>query len=230
MFTRKSDAQQFYATVRAGATDTVAVAAASSTATPATAFSSSLPTKAAASYLDGRDFGGVSNGSAWPANDTSAGAEEPVSAYEAAPFPATGATDPFTAATPSTMPGKASDESIIGPDLKITGNVISRGRVRLEGVIEGDMRCSSLVVSQSGTITGGIVASEVAVYGRVAGTIKGQRVNLYASAHVEGDITHQGIGVEMGTHYDGRLRWSAHPLDDGTDATSDASPSDRQRR
>ena len=44
------------------------------------------------------------------------------------------------------------DESIIGPDLKITGNVISRGRVRLEGAIEGDMRCTSLIVSQTGTV------------------------------------------------------------------------------
>jgi cytoskeletal protein CcmA (bactofilin family) len=228
MFTRKSDAQQFYATVRAGATDTVAVAAAASRAAQSGAFSATPPpTRAAASYLDGRDFGGVSNGNAWPANDTSAGADEPVAAFEATPFPTTAPADTFTAATPSAMPGKASDESIIGPDLKITGNVISRGRVRLEGVIEGDMRCSSLVVSQSGTITGGIIAGEVAVYGRVAGTIKGQRVNLYASAHVEGDITHQGIGVEMGTHYDGRLRWSAHPLDDGSDATSGAPRSDR---
>jgi cytoskeletal protein CcmA (bactofilin family) len=108
----------------------------------------------------------------------------------------------------------ASDESIIGPDLKITGNVICRGRVRLEGIIEGDMRCASLVVGQEGAVTGGIVAEEVAVYGRVAGTIRGRRVNLYATAHVEGDITHQGIGIEMGTHYDGRLRWSSNALDE----------------
>ncbi len=120
------------------------------------------------------------------------------------------------------------DESIIGPDLKITGNVISRGRVRLEGAIEGDMRCTSLIVSQTGTVTGGIVAGEVAVFGRVAGTIKGERVNLYATAHVEGDITHQGIGVEMGTHYDGRLRWSSQPIDEVTEAVSGGWPNKTQ--
>jgi hypothetical protein len=31
---------------------------------------------------------------------------------------------------------------------------------------------------------------------------------LQASAHVEGDIFHQGIGIEMGTRYDGTLRWT----------------------
>ena len=30
---------------------------------------------------------------------------------------------------------------------------------------------------------------------------------LHRSARVEGDIMHQGIGMEMGTHYEGRLFW-----------------------
>lgn len=106
-----------------------------------------------------------------------------------------------------------SEESLIGSDLTITGNVICQGSVRLEGRIEGDMRCATLVVGETASVTGTIVADEVAVYGRVAGTVKGRRVNLYSSAHVEGDIFHQGIGIEMGTHYDGRLKWSENPTE-----------------
>ena len=104
------------------------------------------------------------------------------------------------------------DETIISADLTIVGNVISKGRVKLEGTIEGDMHCHSLVVGEQGSVTGGIVAEEVSVYGKVAGIVRGGRVNLYATAHVEGDIYHHGIGIEMGTHYDGRLKWSDHPL------------------
>ena len=103
------------------------------------------------------------------------------------------------------------NETIISSDLKITGNVISNGRVRLEGTIEGDMHCRSLVVGEQGSVTGGIIAEEVSVYGRVAGTVRGGQVNLFSTAHVEGDIFHRGIGIEMGTHYDGRLRWSETP-------------------
>ena len=40
------------------------------------------------------------------------------------------------------------------------------------------------------------------------GTIRGRRVMLQSSAKVEGDIFHQGIGIEMGTRYDGTLRWT----------------------
>ena len=103
------------------------------------------------------------------------------------------------------------DETIISSDLTIVGNVISKGRVKLEGTIEGDMNCRSLVVGEQGSVTGGITAEEVSVYGRVAGTVRGSRVNLYATAHVEGDIYHRGIGIEMGTHYDGRLKWTDNP-------------------
>jgi cytoskeletal protein CcmA (bactofilin family) len=104
-----------------------------------------------------------------------------------------------------------SDETIISSDLTIVGNVLSKGRVKLEGTIEGDMHCGSLVVGEQGSVTGGIIADEVSVYGRVAGTVRGGRVNLYSTAHVEGDIYHHGIGIEMGTHYDGRLKWTDDP-------------------
>ena len=109
------------------------------------------------------------------------------------------------------------EETIISSDLTIVGNVLSRGRVKLEGTIEGDMHCRSLVVGEQGSVTGGIVAEEVSVYGKVAGTVRGSRVNLYATAHVEGDIYHHGIGIEMGTHYDGRLKWTENPTQ-GQDA------------
>ena len=79
----------------------------------------------------------------------------------------------------------------------------------LDGTIEGNIYCTSLVVTANGRINGGIVANqEVTVQGQVKGTIRGRRVMLQSSAKVEGDIFHQGIGIEMGTRYDGTLRWT----------------------
>ena len=100
-------------------------------------------------------------------------------------------------------------ETIISTDLTIIGNVTSKGNVKLDGKIRGDIHCASLVVSESGDIDGGIIANnEVIVLGKVVGTIRGKRVMLHATARVEGDIYHQGIGIEMGTRYDGSLRWT----------------------
>ena len=101
----------------------------------------------------------------------------------------------------------AARETVISNDLTIHGNVTSEGIVRLEGTIIGDMNCSSLVVENDGAISGNISAEQVNVHGRVEGTVHGKNVMLHSSAFVEGDIYHQGIGIEMGTQYDGRLKW-----------------------
>ncbi len=101
----------------------------------------------------------------------------------------------------------SSRETVISNDLTIHGNVTSEGIVRLEGTIIGDMNCTSLVVENDGSISGNISAKEVKVHGRVGGTVHGANVMLHSSAFVEGDIYHQGISIEMGTHYDGRLKW-----------------------
>lgn len=100
-------------------------------------------------------------------------------------------------------------ESNISNDLIIIGDVSSTGSVILDGTIEGNIYCTSLVVTRNGSVNGGIIANqEVTVLGKVFGTIRGRRVMLQSSAKVEGDIFHQGIGIEMGTRYDGTLRWT----------------------
>lgn len=105
--------------------------------------------------------------------------------------------------------GQSSTDSNISSDLTIIGDVSSKGSVTLDGAIEGNIYCTSLIVTENGRVSGGIVANqEVTVNGKVMGTIRGRRVMLKSSAHVEGDIFHQGIGIDMGTRYDGSLRWT----------------------
>ena len=100
-------------------------------------------------------------------------------------------------------------DSNISNDLTIIGDVSSRGSVTLDGDIQGNIYCTSLIVTANGSVNGGIIANqEVVVQGMVKGTIHARRVMLQASAKVEGDIFHQGIGIEMGTRYDGTLRWT----------------------
>ncbi len=101
--------------------------------------------------------------------------------------------------------------TIISSDLTIIGNVVSKGQVTLDGTIQGDMHCASLVVGENGEIDGGIIANEVVVHGRVTGAIRGDRVMLQKTAHVEGDIFHQEIGIEMGTLFDGTLKRTDKP-------------------
>lgn len=124
----------------------------------------------------------------------------------ATPFPLS---QPSNLAQMSAGRSHSSSDSNISNDLTIIGDVSSTGSVTLDGVIEGNIYCTSLIVTENGRVNGGIVANqEVTVLGKVMGTIRGRRVMLQSSAQVEGDIFHQGIGIEMGTRYDGTLRWT----------------------
>jgi len=124
--------------------------------------------------------------------------------------------DPSTRSLSQPMPSSLQHPSNVGAtmisaDLTIIGNVYTKGKVILDGDIQGDLHCESLVVGENGDIKGGIIANEVTVLGRVFGSIRGNKVMLQSTSHVEGDIFHQGIGIEMGTIFDGTLKRTENP-------------------
>jgi Polymer-forming cytoskeletal len=57
--------------------------------------------------------------------------------------------------------------SIIGEDLTIKGNVTSKGEIQVDGEIEGDISCSSLLVGDKSKVTGGVAAEDVVVRGHI---------------------------------------------------------------
>lgn len=110
--------------------------------------------------------------------------------------------------------------SIIGEDLGVTGNIVSKGEVQIEGELEGDVHCSSVVVGDKATVTGGVVAEDVVVRGRVVGSVRGNRVTLQSSSHVEGDIYHQSLAIEQGAFFEGKSRRADDPAAEPADTAS----------
>ncbi len=102
--------------------------------------------------------------------------------------------------------------SIIGADLTITGNVISKGEVQVDGSIQGDLHCASLIIGEKAEINGVVVAEDVVVRGQVSGSIHGVRVTLQASSQVNGDITHQSLAIEQGAFFEGKSRRADDPI------------------
>jgi cytoskeletal protein CcmA (bactofilin family) len=94
--------------------------------------------------------------------------------------------------------------TIIAEGLKIVGSVTAEGLVEVNGHIEGDLHCTSLVISPKASIAGGVEADHVVVNGRVEGPIRGGEVLLKSRAHVVGDIQHQSLAIESGAFFDGR--------------------------
>ena len=88
--------------------------------------------------------------------------------------------------------------------------MISQG-LRVDGVLSGNVfqeegKTATVAISESGLVNGNIQAQQVIVSGRVKGNIYSlDRVELLASAQIEGDITYGSIGIEMGAKILGKL-------------------------
>lgn len=69
---------------------------------------------------------------------------------------------------PSPAPKKAKPAaSVLSSDITITGNVRSSGDIQIEGNIEGDVRAQTLIVGETATVKGEVIADEVITHGRV---------------------------------------------------------------
>jgi cytoskeletal protein CcmA (bactofilin family) len=136
-------------------------------------------------------------------------------ARAAPPAPAAGGPPPLAAARPSqpaARPGERSAASVIGADLTIIGNLISRGEVQVDGEVQGDLHGTNIVIGERARITGSVIAEEIVVRGHIMGSVRGRRVMLQSSSHVEGDIFHSSLAIEQGAFFEGKSRRSDDPL------------------
>ena len=88
----------------------------------------------------------------------------------------------------------------------------SKGEIQVDGEIQGDVQCGSLLLGDKSQIIGCVLAEDVVVRGRVLGSIRGLRVTLQAQSHVEGDIYHQSLAIEQGAYFEGKSRRTDDPL------------------
>ena len=93
--------------------------------------------------------------------------------------------------------------TVIAKGLKIVGSVTAEGLVEVNGQIDGELHCTSLVIARGAHINGVVVAERVVVDGKVEGPIQGGEVILKSQAHVVGDIHHQSLAIESGAFFDG---------------------------
>ena len=104
--------------------------------------------------------------------------------------------------------------SVIGPNLTITGELVSKGEVQIDGEVQGNIRAARVVVGEHARTAGDIVAEEIIIRGRVVGAVRGMVVTLQSTSHVEGDIFHRALAIEHGASFEGKSRRVDDPLAD----------------
>lgn len=112
------------------------------------------------------------------------------------------ATDGFrTMATRSA----SSTFSVLGSDLTITGDISASADLHIDGTVEGDIACSSLVQGESSTIKGGVTAETARLAGRVTGSIAARELVILKTARIEGDVHYDALTIEQGAQVEGRF-------------------------
>lgn len=101
-------------------------------------------------------------------------------------------------------PRKLAAASLVAEDVRIAGNLETQGDLHLDGAVDGDLRAGVLIVGETGSVNGSIHADAVEIRGRVTGVICARRVKLWATARVDGDISHTELSIEAGAHFEGR--------------------------
>jgi cytoskeletal protein CcmA (bactofilin family) len=104
-----------------------------------------------------------------------------------------------------TTSGSNTGRSVLGADLRITGEVVSTGSVEVLGEIEGNITAHGLIIGQEGRVKGSIKADTVEVKGKLDGKVSCDSFTLRSTAAVKADVTTSGIVIESGAAMDGRF-------------------------
>ena len=100
---------------------------------------------------------------------------------------------------------KKVQHSVISSDLKIKGDLESTGDITIDGAVEGNIKCRTLILGEEPEIKSSIEADTVRICGAFSGDVKARKVVLTKTAKVTGDIYHECLEVEEGAVLEGRL-------------------------
>lgn len=93
------------------------------------------------------------------------------------------------------MGGTTADLSVISSDMKIEGRCETRGQVRIEGRVAGDISASGVELAPGGAVEGDVIAREGSkngkafiISGDVSGAVRAGRVEVRRGGSVHGGV------------------------------------------
>lgn len=110
--------------------------------------------------------------------------------------------------TPSAPQGRTMANatfSVFGGDIRIKGDVHATADLHIDGHVEGDVTCTSLVQGESGEIVGAVRAESARLSGSVKGTITVRDLVVLKTARIHGDVHYDSLTIEQGAQVEGRF-------------------------
>ncbi|MCX7610659.1 MAG: polymer-forming cytoskeletal protein [Ignavibacterium sp.] len=98
------------------------------------------------------------------------------------------------------------DVTIISNGVSIEGRINSKGNIRIDGMIKGDVSAQgNLTIGESGHVQGNISGQNIIIGGRVEGTATANEIiTLQSKSFLKGDLITKILIVESGAIFDGK--------------------------
>jgi cytoskeletal protein CcmA (bactofilin family) len=102
--------------------------------------------------------------------------------------------------------------SIIDTNMIMKGELAFKGKARIDGKVEGDIKGEHLILSESGKITGDVQVSTFVCHGTLEGNVKASLVTARKSCKIHGKIESNSLTVEPGAGLDGEMKVASNDL------------------
>ncbi|TMM48467.1 polymer-forming cytoskeletal protein [Qipengyuania marisflavi] len=95
--------------------------------------------------------------------------------------------------------------SVLGSDIAVKGDIKASADLHIDGSVEGDIACASLVQGETSTIAGAITAEHARLAGSVDGSITARELVILKTAKIKGDVFYDALTIEQGAQVEGRF-------------------------
>lgn len=103
--------------------------------------------------------------------------------------------------------------SIIDKSMSIKGELVFKGKARIDGTINGNIEGEHLILSETGKIVGDIAVSSFNCYGSLEGNIKATMLTARKNCSIHGKLEADNLTVEPGASIQGEIKAAAKEQD-----------------
>lgn len=98
-------------------------------------------------------------------------------------------------------------ETVIGPEVTITGEMHATCNVDLYGTVEGNLEIEGLLRLREGSrVVGDITATNAIIDGEVRGAVHArEKAELRSACRVDGDLVAESVAIADGGHFEGKI-------------------------
>jgi cytoskeletal protein CcmA (bactofilin family) len=126
-----------------------------------------------------------------------------------------------------TPPVSSKAAACVSAGIKIKGEITGSEDLFIDGIVDGKVTVSNAVVTvgPNATVKAEIIGREVVVRGKVDGKLSGsERVQIWSTARVNGDVKAEKISIEEGAELHGKMEAGRQP-EQSSDSSSRKSDS-----